>query len=132
MAEKETEYTIPPPTVQEHYYLQAAVIELQRLRASVDALSAAIQQAGSGERVVELKEPAQKVKPKRGEEPPQAEPLSMVEPEPQKDVTSLVEVEPVAKPLSPSPVQPLGLAQPGSERMTGAPDDEATSKPKRG
>lgn len=66
-AREETEYTIPPPTVQEHYYLQAAVIELQRLRASVDALTAIVAQASSGEREVVLREPEPKPKPKRGD-----------------------------------------------------------------
>lgn len=66
-AQEETEYQIPVPTVQEHYYLQAAVIELQRLRASVDALTAAIVQGSGVEREVVLREPEPKVKPKRGD-----------------------------------------------------------------
>lgn len=98
----ETAYKVPAPTVQEHDYQYAAIIELRRLRASVNRLVDALlqntagapSQEDTGE--VSLKEPA-KTKPRhRDEAQRQAEaaPLSMVEPVPQDDPVSLVEVDP--------------------------------------
>jgi hypothetical protein len=85
----EQEYSVPAPVVQEHYYLQAAVIELQRLRAAVENLTATLTRGATVEHEVTLKEPAVKPKARHRDEA-----LSMVEPVPQDDPVSLVEVEP--------------------------------------
>jgi hypothetical protein len=59
MAEEEKPaYTIPAPTLHEHYYLQAIVLELQRIRAALEAGPSGLPSVA-----VELKEP--KPKPKR-------------------------------------------------------------------
>ena len=100
--DQETAYNLPAATLTEHEYSRAAVIELRRVRASIDALAGAIlQAAGQGAQLpageVSLKEPAVKSKPRHRDEAnqqTQAEPLSMVEPVPQDDPVSLVEVDP--------------------------------------
>jgi hypothetical protein len=56
-------YTLPPPVLQEHSYLYAIVLELQRIRAVLEQNAAQQQQAQEVE--VMLREP--KPKPKRGE-----------------------------------------------------------------
>jgi hypothetical protein len=61
----EQEYSVPAPVIQEHYYLQAAVIELQRIRASLEAITAAMQNPPPPGEVV-LREPEKPPKPKRG------------------------------------------------------------------
>lgn len=60
-------YKLPRPIVQEHEYLYAAVLELQRLRASVEALAAAVIASTVQTHEVELREPVKMPKPKRGE-----------------------------------------------------------------
>jgi hypothetical protein len=63
----EQDYRLPPPILQDHEYLYAAVIELQRIRAALEALAAASAQAQVvGEIQLREPEPKPKPKPKRG------------------------------------------------------------------
>lgn len=63
----EQPYTLPPPVLHEHAYLNAIVLELQRIRAVLEQNAERAQRAAEAQQELEvmLREP--KPKPKRGE-----------------------------------------------------------------
>lgn len=60
----EQSYRLPPPILQEHEYLYAAVIELQRIRAALEVMAATSAQANTAAGEVQLREEQAKPKPK--------------------------------------------------------------------